>query len=219
VARKFSGSLFAGSLFLLVFAAACDRADKTPPPATPPATPAPPPAPPAGEKYRAEFETSKGKFVVEVTPSLSPLGAERFRTLIDSGYFTDVRFFRVMPGFIVQFGMHGDPAVNERWQQRKLMDEPVRVRNTRGTVVYAKPGMPNSRSNQYFINLGDNSASLDPQGFSPIGQVVEGMDVVDAIYSGYGEQPQQELITTDGNKYLKQAFPKLDYIKSAKIVQ
>jgi peptidyl-prolyl cis-trans isomerase A (cyclophilin A) len=221
VPRRLSLSLLAGSLSLLAFAGACDRADKAPPPPATPATPPPPPAPPAAEKFRAEFETSKGNFVVEVTPSLSPLGAERFRTLIDSGYFKDVRFFRVLPGFVVQFGMHGDPEVNERWQSRKLMDEPVRVSNTRGTIVYAKPTMPNARSNQYFINLGDNSASLDPQGFSPFGQVVEGMDVVEKLYSGYQGAPSdnQPLIAADGNKYLKKAYPKLDYIKNVKIIQ
>jgi cyclophilin family peptidyl-prolyl cis-trans isomerase len=167
-----------------------------------------------------EFETSKGNFVVEATRSLSPLGADRFHTLVDSGYFDEARFFRVLPGFIVQFGMHADPAVYERWRTRTFMDEPVKVSNTRGTIVYAKPPQPaNSRSTQFFINLGDNTGSLDPQGFSPFGQVVEGMEVVDKIFSGYGEEPNQGMIGTEGNAYLKKNFPKLDYIKSAKIIQ
>jgi cyclophilin family peptidyl-prolyl cis-trans isomerase len=157
---------------------------------------------------------------VEATRSLSPLGADRFHTLVDSGYFDEARFFRVLPGFIVQFGMHADPAVYERWRTRTFMDEPVKVSNTRGTIVYAKPPQPaNSRSTQFFINLGDNTGSLDPQGFSPFGQVVEGMEVVDKIFSGYGEEPNQGMIGTEGNAYLKKNFPKLDYIKSAKIIQ
>lgn len=199
----------------------CEKAPPPPPP-PPPAPPAPAPKwtdPAAPESYRVKFETTKGSFVVEVTRSLSPAGADHFKTLIDSGYFNEARFFRVMPGFIVQFGMNADSAVNARWRTRTLMDEPVKTGNVRGTVVYAKPGFPNSRSTQLFVNLGDNSQSLDPQGFSPFGKVVEGMKVVDAIYSGYEQRPDQELIGAQGNAYLKKEFPKLDYIKSAKIVQ
>jgi peptidyl-prolyl cis-trans isomerase A (cyclophilin A) len=217
--------LFTGSCALLAISAACgDRAEETPPPPPPAATPSPPPPaafvdPAAPETYRVQFETSKGNFVVEVTRSLSPLGADRFKTLVDSGYFNEARFFRVVPGFIVQFGMHADPAVNDRWRERRIMDEPVKMSNTRATLVYAKPGAPNARSNQYFINLGDNTQSLDPQGFSPIGKVVSGMNVVDAIHKDYGEQPNQELIGLQGNAYLKANFPKLDYIRSARIIQ
>jgi peptidyl-prolyl cis-trans isomerase A (cyclophilin A) len=222
VLRRLSLRLFVGSLSVIAFSGACgDRAEKTPPPAAAPVPPTPPPpAPVAPEKFRAEFETTKGKFVIEVTRSLSPLGADRFYTLVDSGYFTDVRFFRVVSGFVVQFGMHGDPAMNSRWQARSLLDEPVRASNTRGTIVYAKAG-PNTRSNQFFINLGDNSGSLDPQGFSPFGTVVEGMDVVGKLYSGYGDETvnRQGEIAAGGNDFLKQTYPKLDYIKSAKIVQ
>ncbi len=207
-----------------LLAAACEKAPPPPPPPPPPAAaPAAPPHwtdPAAPESFRVKFETTKGSFVVEVTRSLSPIGADHFKTLVDSGYFNDARFFRVVPGFIVQFGMNADPAVNARWRDRMLLDEPVKTPNARGTVVYAKPSQPaNARSTQLFINLGDNSQSLDPQGFSPFGKVVEGMKVVDAIYKEYEQRPEQALIGEQGNAYLKKEFPKLDYIKSAKIVQ
>lgn len=223
VLRKNTLTLLAGPLSLLVLATACEKKEEAPPP-PPAAAPTPPPPPAfvdavAPESYRVQFETSKGNFVVEVTRSLSPLGADRLKTLVDSAFFDEARFFRVMPGFIVQFGMHADPAVNERWRTRNFLDEPVKTPNVRGTLVYAKPGMPNARSTQYFINLGDNTQSLDPQGFSPVGKVVSGMKVVDAIYSGYAETPEQAAIGTQGNAYLKANFPKLDYIKSAKIVK
>lgn len=212
--RRISLRVVAATIALFAFAGACDKKEETPPPAAAPVPAAPAP------KFKVQFETSKGNFVVEVDPALAPIGAERFRTLVDSGYFTDVRFFRVLEGFVAQFGMHGDPAVNERWRTKTLMDEPVKASNTRGTIVYAKPGMPNARSNQFFINLADNSGSLDPQGFSPFGQVVEGMDVVDKLYAEYGSAAgdAQGQIAAEGNVFLKKEFPKLDYIKSATII-
>ena len=220
--RQNTLKLFAGTLSLLALATACEKKEEAPPP--PPAA-APTPPPPAKfvdatapESYRVQFETTKGNFVVEVTRSLSPLGADRLKTLVDSAFFDEARFFRVVPGFIVQFGMNSDPAVNERWRARNFDDEPVKTSNVRGTLVYAKPPMPNARSTQFFINLGDNTQSLDPQGFSPVGKVVSGMSVVDAIYREYGENPNQAIIGTEGNAYLKTNFPKLDYIKSAKII-
>jgi peptidyl-prolyl cis-trans isomerase A (cyclophilin A) len=170
----------------------------------------------APDSFQVEFQTSRGPFTVAVTRALSPHGADRFYQLVASGYFTDVRFFRVVPGFVAQFGMNGDPKVNAEWAKDTIPDEPVKESNARGTLVFAKAG-PNSRSNQFFINLVDNSR-LDAMGFPPFGHVVSGMSVVDSLYSGYGEQPDQTMISAEGNKYLERAFPKLDYIKSAKIV-
>jgi peptidyl-prolyl cis-trans isomerase A (cyclophilin A) len=170
----------------------------------------------APDSFQVNFQTSRGPFTVEVTRSLSPHGADRFYQLVSVGYFTGVRFFRVVPGFVAQFGMNGDPKVNAAWADRKIPDDSVKESNARGTLVFATAG-PNSRANQLFINLVDN-ARLDRMGFSPIGRVVDGMSVVDSIYAGYGEQPSQDLIGTQGNQYLERNFPKLDYIKSATIV-
>ena len=163
------------------------------------------------------FETSRGNFTIEVKRSLAPIGVDRFYELVQNGYFTDVRFFRVVPGFIAQFGMHGDPKTNATWMSSTLMDDPVAESNKRGTIVYATTPRPNTRSNQFFINFGDN-AMLDAQGFAPFGHVVEGMAVVDAINAEYGESPDQPRIEAQGNAYLTDAFPRLDYIKSAKVM-
>ena len=173
-------------------------------------------ASPAPDSFRVAFETTRGTFVVEAFRPWSPRGADRFYKLVNDGYFKDVAFFRVIPGFVAQFGMHGDPDVNRRWADNRIPDDPVVQSNKRGTIVFATAG-PNTRSNQFFINYADNT-SLDQQGFSPFGRVVEGMGVVDSIYAGYGEDPDQSRIASDGNAYLKRAFPKLDYIKSARIV-
>ena len=170
----------------------------------------------APDSFQVAFQTSRGPFTVAVTRALSPHGADRFYQLVSSGYFTDVRFFRVVPGFVAQFGMSGDPTVNVKWSKDTIPDEPVKESNARGTLVFAKAG-PNSRSNQFFINLVDNTR-LDAMGFPPFGRVVSGMSVVDSLYSGYGEQPNQTMIGAEGNKYLERAFPKLDYITSATIV-
>jgi cyclophilin family peptidyl-prolyl cis-trans isomerase len=217
--RTISRRFVAAAVPCIALLTACEKKEEAPPP--PAAAPAPPPPyvdPVAPETFRVQFETTKGNFIVAVTRSLSPLGADRLKTLVDSGYFNEARFFRVVPGFIIQFGMHADPEVNTRWRTRPFADEPVKTPNVRGTLVYAKPPIPNARSNQFFVNLGDNTQSLDPQGFSPVGKVVEGMKVVDALYQEYGEQPNQELIGQQGNAYLTANFPKLDYIKSAKIL-
>ena len=170
----------------------------------------------APDSFRVAFETSKGNFAVDVIRAWSPNGADRFHQLVSTGYFTDVAFFRVVPGFIAQFGMHGDPSVNERWEDRPIRDDPVRESNRRGTIVFATAG-PNTRANQLFINFKDN-AQLDGMGFSPIGRVVEGMGVVDSLFDGYGEAPVQARIARQGNRYLKQEFPLLDYVKSARVV-
>lgn len=177
----------------------------------------------APEQFRVRFVTSKGDFVMEATRSLSPQGVDRLYNLVRIGYFTDVAFFRVLDGFMAQFGIHGDPAVSARWRTATLKDEPVRESNVRGMVSYAMGGA-NSRSTQYFINYADNS-NLDAMGFSPIGKVVEGMDVVESLYSEYGEGaprgrgPDQSKIQSMGNTYLKAEFPQLDYILKAELLK
>ncbi len=176
----------------------------------------------APETFKAQFDTTKGKFTIEVTRSLSPNGADRFYNLVRSGYFTDVAFFRVIPGFMCQFGIHGDPDISAKWRESSIQDDPVKGSNTRGMVTFATAG-PNTRTTQLFINFGDN-ARLDGMGFSPFGKVTDGMDVVDKINGEYGEGaprgrgPHQGQIQGQGNAYLKKDFPNLDYIKSASIV-
>jgi peptidyl-prolyl cis-trans isomerase A (cyclophilin A) len=176
----------------------------------------------APELFKARFETSKGSFTVEVTRSLAPNGADRFYNLVRAGYFTDVEFFRVISGFMCQFGIHGNPKVMAAWREARIPDDPVKGSNTRGAITFATAGA-NTRTTQLFINFVDNK-SLDRMGFSPFGKVIEGMDVVDKIYSGYGEGaprgsgPEQGRIQQEGNAYLKKEFPNLDYIKSAAIL-
>jgi peptidyl-prolyl cis-trans isomerase A (cyclophilin A) len=172
------------------------------------------------DSFRVAFETSKGNFTVAVTRALAPRGADRFYEMVKVGYFSDVRFFRVVQGFVAQFGMHGDPKVNEVWEAASLNDEPRKVTNARGTVVFAQTAEPNSRSNQFFLNTADNGAMLDGQGFAPFGRVVDGMDVVDKLNNEYGEEPTgaQSRIAAKGNEYLAKWFPALDYIKTAKVI-
>lgn len=171
--------------------------------------------------YKANFDTSKGTFVIEVHRDWAPQGADRFYNLVKNGFYDDVRFFRVIAGFMVQFGIHGDPAVAAAWRPAQIKDDPVKQSNKRGFVTFATAG-PNTRTTQLFINFGDNAA-LDKQGFAPFGQVTSGMDVVDKIYSGYGEGaprgkgPDQGRVQSEGNAYLTKEFPRLDYIKAATI--
>jgi peptidyl-prolyl cis-trans isomerase A (cyclophilin A) len=171
----------------------------------------------APDTFKVKFDTTKGAFTVEVTRSLAPLGADRFYNLVKAGYFKDIAFFRVIPGFMAQFGMHSDPKLTAIWNHANIQDDPVKGSNTRGTITFAKTGMPNSRSAQFFINFGDNS-QLDGQRFAPFGKVIEGMDVVDKINPEYRETPNQGAIEAQGNEYLKKNFPNLDYIKSATIL-
>jgi peptidyl-prolyl cis-trans isomerase A (cyclophilin A) len=166
--------------------------------------------------YRARFETSAGAFTIEVTRAWAPGGADRFYNLVRHGFFDGTRFFRVLPGFVVQFGLSADPAVSARWHAATIPDDPVLQHNLRGTITFATAG-PNTRTTQLFLNYADNT-NLDGQGFSPFGRVVDGMGVVDRIYAGYGEQPDQGMIETRGNAYLAAQFPRLDSIAKATIV-
>jgi peptidyl-prolyl cis-trans isomerase A (cyclophilin A) len=169
----------------------------------------------APASYAVDFDTSRGPVRVEVTRSDSPLGADRFYNLVKSGYFNGARFFRVVPGFVIQFGLAADPAVTRAWDV-PFPDEPVKAGNVRGSIAFAKPSEPNHRTTQLFINLADN-ARLDGMGFAAFGRVVSGMEAVDRIYSGDGEKPDQDRITAAGNAYLLKEFPKLDYIRTARI--
>lgn len=171
----------------------------------------------APDSYKVKFETSKGDFVVEVTRKWAPRGADRFYALVKKEFYKDCRFFRVVPNFMVQFGINGDPDIQKDFREDTIKDDPVVASNTRGFITYATSG-PNSRTTQLFINFKDNGF-LDSQGFAPFGRVVEGMKVVDSINSEYREQPNQGAIQSQGNAYLKQTFPRLDYIKSIKLVE
>jgi peptidyl-prolyl cis-trans isomerase A (cyclophilin A) len=170
----------------------------------------------APEVFQAKFVTTKGDFVVEVTRAWAPLGADRFYNLVKHGYFTDAAFFRNLPGFMVQFGLSADPEVNKVWHNANIKDDPGKQSNAPGMITFATAG-PNTRTTQLFINFGNNTF-LDSQGFSPFGKVISGMDVVQKLYSGYGERPDQGSITNQGKAYLDKNFPNLDSIKSAAIV-
>src|SRR5579859_1514663 len=141
----------------------------------------------APETFKAQFDTTKGKFTIEVTRSLAPNGVDRFYNLVRSGYFTDVAFFRVVPGFMCQFGIHGDPNISAKWREAAISDDPVKGSNTRGTITFATAG-PDTRTTQLFINFGNN-VNLDSMGFAPFGKVIRGMDVVDKINGEYGDGP------------------------------
>ena len=179
------------------------------------------PAEQAPATYKVKFETSKGDVTIEVHRDWAPKGADRFYNLVKSGFYDNVRFFRVLSGFMAQFGINGDPALMAKWRGTPITDDPVKQHNTRGTVTFATAG-PNTRTTQMFINFGDNS-QLDGMGFAPIGKVTSGMNVVDKLYAGYGEGaprgagPDQQRMQTEGNAYLTKSFPKLDYIKKATI--
>ena len=167
--------------------------------------------------FMARFDTNKGAFVIAVERKLSPHGADRFYNLVRNGYFDGNKFFRVLPGFIVQWGMNGDPAINKIWSESRILDDPVQISNKKGTITFAKPGSPNARSTHLFINYADNN-NLDGQGFAPFGHVSEGMEVVEAINSEYKQAPKQGMIFEGGNAYLNEHYPNLDTILSAKIV-
>jgi peptidyl-prolyl cis-trans isomerase A (cyclophilin A) len=173
--------------------------------------------------FKAKFETNKGDFIVEVHREWAPNGADRFYNLVKNSYYDEVRFFRVISGFMAQFGIHGDPKVSAIWRGERIQDDPVKESNTRGFITYATAG-PNTRTTQLFINYGNN-VGLDRQGFAPFGRVVTGMEVVDQLYAEYGEGapqgagPNQARVQQEGNAYLSSQFPKLDYIKKTTILE
>ena len=173
--------------------------------------------------YKARFDTSKGVFVIDVRREWAPLGADRFYNLVKNGFYDENRFFRVISGFMVQFGINGNPQVSTPWRNAQIKDDPVKQSNKRGFITFATSG-PNSRTTQVFINFGDNSR-LDGMGFASFGQVGSGMNVVDQLYSEYGEGapggrgPNQGRIQGEGNAYLTRDFPNLDFVRKAMISQ
>ena len=175
----------------------------------------------APDVYKVKFETSQGTFEIEVHRDWAPNGADRFYNLVKNGFYNDTRFFRVIKGFMVQFGISGNPKISQVWRNANIPDDPVEESNLRGFVTFATAG-PNTRTSQVFINYGDNP-SLDGQGFVPFGKVISGLDVVQHLYSNYGEGaprgegPDQSRVQTEGNAYLQKNFPQLDYIKKATI--
>jgi peptidyl-prolyl cis-trans isomerase A (cyclophilin A) len=172
---------------------------------------------PAPAVFKAKFTTTQGDFIVQVTRAWAPLGADRFYNLVRAGFFTGAPFFRVIPGFMAQFGISIDPKVSAAWSSQNLVDDPVKESNKRGFISFATSG-PNSRTTQVFINYGDNSR-LDSSGFAPFGEVIEGMDVVEKFYSGYGETANQgPAIQQMGQSYLDKNLPKVDRTKTAVIV-
>ena len=174
----------------------------------------------APDTYQVKFDTTRGEFTITVTRAWAPLGADRFYTLVKHHYFDNARFFRVLPNFVVQFGLSANPAVNAAWEKATIKDDPRNQSNKPGTLVFATAG-PNTRTTQLFINLKDNGPGLDSQGFTPFGQVDgDGMKVVEMLYDQYGENAgmDQENITKGGEKYLATHWPKLDTIKSATLM-
>ncbi len=178
----------------------------------------------APSTYKVKFETSKGNFVIAVDRAWAPHGADRFYSLVKNGFYDDARFFRVVTGFMVQFGIAGNPDVSKVWRDAKIQDDPVKESNKRGFVTFATAG-PNTRTTQIFINFMDKNSFLDGQGFAPFGRVVDGMDVVDKLNNEYGEGapagkgPNQGRLQTEGNAYLAKEYPNMDYIKKAVIIK
>jgi peptidyl-prolyl cis-trans isomerase A (cyclophilin A) len=188
----------------------------TPPPPVAEKAPTPPSAPEDNAKtFKVRFVTSKGPILIEVHRDWAPIGAEQFHKLVQTKFFDGARFFRIVPNFVVQFGLAGSPAVTKKWDH-EIKDDPVTQTNRAGALSFATRG-PGTRTTQIFINLKSNQA-LDAQGFAPFAQVIEGMEIVEHFYSGYGEQPDQEAITHQGNAYVEKNFPNLDYIKTATIL-
>jgi peptidyl-prolyl cis-trans isomerase A (cyclophilin A) len=214
-----------GATLALALVAACDPA---PPPQQASVAGGCPDAIPASatvpEQFRVCLETSKGPVVIELHRDWAPTGVDRFYQLVRNDFFNDARFFRVLPGFVAQFGVPADPQVSTVWADSTMQDDPVKQTNRRGTLTYAAGQAPNTRSTQLFINLADN-ANLDGMGFAPIGEVVEGMAAIDSLHSAYGEGPpygpgpDQMRLMAEGNAYLQRQFPNLDYIRSVTIVR
>jgi len=181
-----------------------------------PAKPGPPP-----DVFRVNLDTSKGAVVLEITRAWAPHGADHFYELVRNGYYDGDRFYRVVPRFVVQFGIHGDPKVSQLWSSVRIPDDPVKQKNRKGMVTFATSG-PGARTTQIFVNMRDNPL-LDRQGFAPIGRVAEGMDVLDRLYGGYGDMPPRGSgpdgveIERQGNAYLENHFPRLDYNNKATV--
>jgi len=218
-------SKMVGLVAIVCVAIGCDEGRATHDPAIPSVETTSGPLPEKGpDEYWAEFETTRGPLVIEVHRAWSPYGADRFYELVKSGFYDRCKFFRVA-GFVVQFGISGDPHVSAKWHEANIPDDKYERRdrnrqsNKRGYVTFAKSGMPNSRTTQIFVNCIDNS-QLDRTGFTPFGVVISGMDAIDALYSGYGDEPtsSQDRIEKEGDAYLNAAFPKLDSIKTAVIL-
>ena len=222
-------------LVIAIAGTACGPREKASPDAAPEAVAAPTPVPTAlpplldpqqaketaPDRFRVRFETTAGTFVVDVHREWAPDGADRFYNLVKLGYYDGVTFFRVLDNFMAQFGIHGDPEVSAVWRDAQILDDPVVQSNTRGMVTYAKTNQPNTRTTQIFINYKNNS-NLDGTGFAPFGRVVEGMAVVDKLYSAYGEGgrgPDQGRAQAEGNAYFRSEFPKLDHIETARLVE
>ena len=195
--------------FISIAIAACNEKRAAPVPSTP--------AGPTPDSFRVVFETTRGRVVIEAQRRWAPKGVDRLYELVSTGALDDNAFFRVVPTFIVQFGAVGDPNVNAHWDSLHIADDPPLEKNIRGTIAFATEG-PGTRANQLFINLSDN-AHLDHSGFVPLGRVVEGMGIVDSIFSGYREKPDYHLIASLGNTYLRRMFPKLDYVTTARIIR
>jgi peptidyl-prolyl cis-trans isomerase A (cyclophilin A) len=170
----------------------------------------------APDSFDVRLDTTRGEITIHVTRAWAPRGADRFYNLVKAGFYDDTGFFRVAPGFVVQFGLSGNPAVNAAWESARFPDDPVRESNRHGRITFATAG-PNTRTTQVFINTADNP-NLDLMGFAPFGEVVQGLEAVEGIYAGYGERPDQALITANGNAYLKSEFPRLDFIRRATVV-
>jgi peptidyl-prolyl cis-trans isomerase A (cyclophilin A) len=171
----------------------------------------------APDKFKVKFDTSKGEFIVEVTRAWAPNGADRFYNLVKNGFYDNCKFFRNIEGFMVQFGINGNPKISAGMMKARIKDDPVKQSNTRGYITYAMAG-PDTRTTQLFINYGDNSR-LDKDGFAPFGKVTKGMNIVESLYNQYGGQPSeaQAQIQMEGNAFLEKNFPKLDFIKTATI--
>lgn len=171
----------------------------------------------APDQFQVDVKTTKGVIRLELTRAWAPKGVDRFYNLVKAGYFTDIALFRMVKGFVVQFGIHGSPLVSSVWREANIADDPVVETNARGTIVFATAGA-DTRTTQLFINLADNTR-LDGMGFAPIGKIVSGMDIVDSLNFEYGERPNQMRIQKEGNAYLKPNFPNLDYIESMTIAK
>jgi len=172
---------------------------------------------PAPAEFKVKLETTKGDIVLRVVRDWAPKGADRFHALVKGGLYDDTRFYRVVNKFVAQWGYHGDPKVSAKWLEAKIDDDPVKKKNVRGTVAFAKGG-PNTRTVSVFLNLKDNDA-LDKQGFAPFAEVVEGMEIADKLHSGWGNTPQQKKILEQGNAYLDKEYKELDRIKTARVME